>query len=64
MNRHPLRRLFEKFGLVRTEAEQVERFKEADEAADEGLKVAREAKRRREALTLELQSYRRPERRR
>lgn len=48
--RHPFRGLFERLGLVRTDDELKERFAETDKVVKEGLKVAREAKARRQRL--------------
>lgn len=57
MNRHPLRWLYERLGLVRTEDEIADRFKHADRAMDEATQAVNDARRRR-GLTVEVQSYR------
>lgn len=56
MSKHPFRAILERFGLVRTEGQQVERYRAADEVVEVGKRAAAEARRRR--LSAETRSYR------
>ena len=53
---HPLRTILERFGLVRSEGQRVERYREADRLAREGKEAAEAARRQR--LSIEVRSYR------
>lgn len=57
--RQPVRRLFERIGLVRRPGETEERYREADRAAEEGYRTVDDARRRRQRLAIEVRSYHR-----
>jgi hypothetical protein len=60
--RHPLRSLFVRLGLVRSDDEIAERFAEADKVSDEARRAVDDSRRIR-GLSIEVQSVRKEARR-
>lgn len=57
----PIRKLFERWGLVEPEHIRTTKFEKADRVVEEGMKAAREAReaRRRQGLAVQVELHRR-----